>query len=181
MPEPLTPTDYVNIGGVRFNSNDIKQKQTLINDNGAIRYSVFLKNGVHLEYPKQDVRNNASVTHVDQDKLETATWINNLAYGQVKGTEKSDHIVLHGNNGTTVDVTGDDRNVLGDIVSIRDSEKGRYNGCYLKNNKFTPSQNNKVIAGKLDYIGIDTQYTKVVIEGAGITTEKSLKGVKEEE
>lgn len=180
MTEPLKPTDYINFGGVKFNSNDIAQKQTLIKENGAVRYSVFLRNGVHLEYPEQKAENNASVWGVDEGKLETSTFIKNVAYGQVKGTQKSDVISLSGNNGTIVDVTGDDNNTLGDSVFISDTKKDGYYGDYMPQNKFTPSKNNKIITGKKDNIKIETQNTNVWVDGAGTTTETSLKGIKRE-
>lgn len=177
MTEPLKPTNYVNIGGVKYNSNDIKNHQTLIK-NGAIRYSVFLKNGVNIEYPAQKAQNNASVFRMDTSDELTDTHINNLAYGKVTGSEKSDTIGLHGCNSTTVDVSGDNSRT-GDVVSIGDTVKGNYAGDTTPQKKFIPSKNNKIITDKDDAIFIETQNTKVNVEGAGLTTESSLKGVKQ--
>ena len=183
MTEPLKPTNYINIGGVKFNSNDIDQQQTLIKENGAIRYSVFLRNGVHLEFPKQKAENNASVFPDDSltDKFQTWTNINNLAYGQVKGTEKSDVIRLSGNNGTTVDISGEkNKEQLGDQVIIHDTVKGQNTGDGSLQKNFVPSQNNKIITSEKDYINIETQNAKVELDGKGYTTESSLKGIKQE-
>ena len=47
------PIKNITFGGVQFNENDIKQKQQTKDKNGNTRYSVFLKNGVKLEYPEQ--------------------------------------------------------------------------------------------------------------------------------
>lgn len=47
------PIKNITFGGVQFNENDIKQKQQTKDKNGKIMYSVFLKNGVKLEYPEQ--------------------------------------------------------------------------------------------------------------------------------
>lgn len=183
MTEPLKPTNYINIGGVKFNSNDIEQQQTLIKENGSIRYSVFLKNGVHLEFPKQKAENNASVyreTAYEGNPKRPETWtdVNNLAYGQIKGTSKHDTIQLFGNNGTTVDISDNDNK--SDIVSIKDSVKGEWSRMEGHHKKTLLSKNNKVITSKKDYVDIKTQNSEVSIKGEGTTTEASLKGIKQE-
>lgn len=177
MTDPLKPTNYINIGGVKFNSNDVEQQQTVIK-NGAIRYSVFLKNGVHLEYPKQKLNNQASAfVKEDVANIETWTNINNLAYGNIKGTDKSDVIVLNGSNSTQIDVSGDN-DKLGDHVIIGDTLKDHYCGDNKRAEKFAPSQNNKILTGNNDSIHFDTKDSFADVEGKGITSEKSLKGIK---
>lgn len=48
------PIKNITFGGVQFNENDIKQKTKQPKDEyGEAMYSVFLKNGVKLEYPEQ--------------------------------------------------------------------------------------------------------------------------------
>lgn len=113
MTEPVKPKNNITFGGVRFNANDIAKKEKKFNEQGAIRYSVFLKNGISIEYPDQNKKNKSSVdVHGDQ-----VTLIDNLAYGNVKGSPKKDRIFLYGNVGTTVDVSGDNKH---DLVSVND-------------------------------------------------------------
>ena len=181
MTEPIKPMNLINYGGVEFNSNDVAKKQKVFNEQGGVRYSVFLKNGVYLEYPEQKQSNKSSIFVDHQAETELTNWIqvNNLAYGQVKGTEEKDEvIVLNGNNSTTVDIS-DKNKKRHDQVIIQDT----YDDCYYGNkhevsNKFTPSKNNTVITDENDFIIIETQNTSVDIKGEGITTEKSLKDVK---
>jgi len=145
-----------------------------------------LKNGVHLEFPKQKAENNASVEDRADNVTDKETWtnINHLAYGEIKGTEKSDVISLWSNTGTTVDVSGGNGKFKMDHIMIHDGYRNGKNGEFVYNNKgqaiFEKSQNNKVITDENDYVDIDTSDTRATIKGEGITSENSFKGVKQD-
>lgn len=156
MTEPAR-SSTVNIGGVKFNRNAINGIRVK-NENGAELISVFLKNGVSLEYPRQKPESHANV-YTNNEGLgvfDTDTNIYNLTDGKVKGSKGADRIALYGTNGVTVDTSGDDKvSILGDdYVSIYDnSHDGK------------AARNNRVIRDKKDHVIIDTENTKVTIDG----------------
>ena len=140
-----------------------------------------------MEFPKQKAENNASVRDRAENVItgkETWTEINNLAYGEIKGTEKSDVFSLWSNNGTTVDVSGGNGKFKMDHVMMHDGYKSDGKGELVFNNKgqaiFAKSQDNKVITDENDYVDIDNSDTRATIKGEGITSEKSFKGVRQE-
>lgn len=164
MTEPVKPKMNITFGGVRFNANDIEKKEKKFNEQNAIYYSVFLKNGVSIEYPEQNRRNDASIRIFGDNN--DATAITSLAHGNVKGSPKKDHIQLIGNNGTTVDVSGD--NIQNSVITY-----GRTFGhkhC---------SKGNKVIMDSKDHTNFNRfgnsieESKEVVVEGEGIADENS--------
>ena len=78
----IKPVDYINIGGVKFNSNEVKEysKDDKMN-------SVILNNGVEIKYPDQKAENLAYVESgskmSDSGVLVTTTDISNLLGGQI--------------------------------------------------------------------------------------------------
>lgn len=164
MTEPVKPKMNITFGGVRFNANDIEKKEKKFNEQNAIYYSVFLKNGVSIEYPEQNRRNDASIRIFGDNN--DATAIRSLEHGNVKGSPKKDHIQLIGNNGTTVDVSGDN---IQDYVITRERIFG-HKHC---------SKGNKVIMDSKDHTNFKhfgnsiEESEEVVVEGEGIADENS--------
>lgn len=177
MTKPIRPLNLIKYGGVEFNSNDIASKKKVSNEQGNIRYSVFLKNGVQLEYPEQNKNNKASIFVNTSFPGVKVNYVeaNNLAYGKIKGTDERDLIILNGNNGTTVDISNDNKD--DDCVTIGDTENGLPYGYKQEVEKnYVRSQKNTIITDENDTIYVQTNDAVAEIKGEGITTEESLKG-----
>lgn len=154
----IAPTEYIKIGGVSYNSNEVKE----YNYDGK-KNTVVLNNGVKIEYPNQDADNFAHVSSgdklTDSGQKITNTDISNLIGGHVSGTtDGMDTIALRGSEGTTVDVQKD---FLDDQVLIMDSSERK-------------SKNNKVLTNHGDTIEFMTDKVDANVAGGGVTSEESL-------
>lgn len=196
---PIKPVNFLNVGGVNLNGNQVKSHET-IKKNGQTLHRVQFNSGVFAEYPTQNAKQNASLySHAwdDIDGRATYTESNNLDNASISGTDKSDNIILNGNNGTKVDISGDENS---DFVSVNDSVKGEKYGAqsskwsepesdstrYLeRENIYThaqdkASENNTIMTDEKDSIDFDTKNTVAEVEGQGTTSELALKGVYQE-
>ena len=154
----IKPVDYINIGGVKFNSNEVKEYSKDDKTN-----SVILNNGVAIKYPDQKAENLSYVESgskmSDSGVLVTTTDISNLLGGQIEGNaDAMDTICLRGAEGTTVDVSKD---FLDDQVLIMDSNE-------------RASKNNKIGTNFGDTIEFMTDRVDAKVEGPGTTSEASL-------
>lgn len=181
MTEPIKPRNDVKFGGVEFNSNDVVKREKIIKENGGIRYSVFLKNGVHIEYPQQKNSNNAYVemnysepenrrNKSSQKRPLATTFISNLAFGKIEGSKNNyDDIILTGGNSNIIDISNDNQK----------------DAVYIRPGVVTPSLNNKVVMDKNDRTDINREKTlsfseheeDIVVEGEGIADENSHKKI----
>lgn len=156
----IAPTEYIKIGGVSYNSNEVKEYNY---DYDEKKNRVVLNSGVEIEYPNQDADNFAHVSSgyklTDSGQKITNTDISNLIGGHVSGTaDGMDTIALRGSEGTTVAVQKD---FLDDQVLIMDSSERK-------------SKNNKVLTNNGDTIEFMTDKVNVNVAGGGVTSEESL-------
>ena len=154
----MSENQSINIGGVRFNSQDVK-KSEVIKQNGQEMNSVFLNDGTHVVFPNQDAKNDASIlqqnghkavkrenTHYNrggqfydivEDSSYKETTFNKLDNAQITGTEGKDDYRLKGCKDTSVDISQDDG--VEDKVSVRkfkseDGEKRYSSGVNVDSN-----------------------------------------------
>lgn len=137
MAEPVKQSTF---GGVTYHENQVVKKWKT-NEKGAIRYHMILgkEKGktIEVSYPQQKSTNGASIFVNDSQ----SSVICHLAYGNVKGSDAKDLIVLAGCNSTVVDVSNDNNS---DAIEIFDSHKYK-------------SRNNVVDCTKEDRLIIDTE------------------------
>ena len=57
----MTDGNYINIGGVKFNKNDIKSSEKIQKD-GFQLISVFMKDGTKVVFPNQSAKNESAIT-----------------------------------------------------------------------------------------------------------------------
>lgn len=125
----MIDNNNINIGGVRFNKNDV-QKSEVIKQDGKEMNSVFLNDGTQVVYPNQKAENDASIMQKNGTKFE---WVpnnksNNAAYksvakedssykettfnklenAQITGTKGKDDYKLNDCKDTKVDISQDD-------------------------------------------------------------------------
>ena len=125
----MIDNNNINIGGVRFNKNDV-QKSEVIKQDGKEMNSVFLNDGTQVVYPNQKAENDASIMQKNGTKFE---WVpnnksNNAAYksvakedssykettfnklenSQITGTKGKDDYKLNDCKDTKVDISQDD-------------------------------------------------------------------------
>ena len=125
----MLDNNSINIGGVRFNKNDV-QKSEVIKQDGKEMNSVFLNDGTQVVYPNQKAENDASIMQKNGTKFE---WVpnnksNNAAYksvakedssykettfnklenAQITGTKGKDDYKLNDCKDTKVDISQDD-------------------------------------------------------------------------
>ena len=86
----MIDNNNINIGGVRFNKNDV-QKSEVIKQDGKEMNSVFLNDGTQVVYPNQKTENDASIMQKNGTKFE---WVpnnksNNAAYKSVAKEDSS--------------------------------------------------------------------------------------------
>lgn len=125
------------IGGVKFNTADIKSSGTVVKDGQELN-SVFLQDGTHIEFPTQPAENEAAVS---QDRSYTTigygypnggynpttgggaadgpyfgteqvtikgTYFERINGATITGTDKRDNYTLQGCSHTVVDLSQDD-------------------------------------------------------------------------
>lgn len=151
----MLDNNSINIGGVRFNKNDV-QKSEVIKQDGKEMNSVFLNDGTQVVYPNQKAENDASIMQKNGTKME---WVpnnksNNAAYksvakedssykettfnklenAQITGTKGKDDYKLNDCKDTHVDISQDDgvkdnvfanKNSTGITVDKADSDKAK--------------------------------------------------------
>lgn len=100
--------NYISIGNVRFNENDVKRKSVSIDKDGDNIYSVFLKNGTSISFRKQDKDANASVT-VGYDlgnNNKYGTAFSGIVGLSIQGSDKDDYYHLSNCDYYDIDVKG---------------------------------------------------------------------------
>lgn len=137
----------INIGGVKFNKSDVAKSEVVKNDDGKVSYSVFLRDGTKMVYPKQADKNESVVSMFDKtykspygysvadDKFKMdygidPTMINpeyktgevkidfyRLNGAEITGTNNKDNYTLRGCRNSKVDVSQNDGK--GDFVRIK--------------------------------------------------------------
>lgn len=151
----MIDNNNINIGGVRFNKNDV-QKSEVIKQDGKEMNSVFLNDGTQVVYPNQKAENDASIMQKNGTKME---WVpnnksNNAAYrsvakedssykettfnklenAQITGTKGKDDYKLNDCKDTHVDISQDDgvkdnvfanKNSTGITVDKADGDKAK--------------------------------------------------------
>ena len=151
----MLDNNNINIGGVRFNKNDV-QKSEVIKQDGKEMNSVFLNDGTQVVYPNQKTENDASIMQKNGTKFE---WVpnnksNNAAYksvakedssykettfnklenAQITGTKGKDDYKLNDCKDTHVDISQDDgvkdnvfanKNSTGITVDKADGDKAK--------------------------------------------------------
>ena len=151
----MIDNNNINIGGVRFNKNDV-QKSEIIKQDGKEMNSVFLNDGTQVVYPNQKAENDASIMQKNGTKME---WVpnnksNNAAYksvakedssykettfnklenAQITGTKGKDDYKLNDCKDTHVDISQDDgvkdnvfanKNSTGITVDKADGDKAK--------------------------------------------------------
>lgn len=151
----MLDNNNINIGGVRFNKNDV-QKSEVIKQDGKEMNSVFLNDGTQVVYPDQKAENDASIMQKNGTKME---WVpnnksNNAAYksvakedssykettfnklenAQITGTKGKDDYKLNDCKDTHVDISQDDgvkdnvfanKNSTGITVDKADGDKAK--------------------------------------------------------
>lgn len=151
----MLDNNNINIGGVRFNKNDV-QKSEVIKQDGKEMNSVFLNDGTQVVYPNQKAENDASIMQKNGTKFE---WVpnnksNNAAYksvakedssykettfnklenAQITGTAGKDDYKLNDCKDTHVDISQDDgvkdnvfanKNSTGITVDKADGDKAK--------------------------------------------------------
>lgn len=93
--------------GVTYNQKDFVKAETIKQENGSVRYCLFLKNQegkvYSLTYPEQSQKNNSSASFSGNELR-----IEMLAYGNVSLTNGSDRVVLKDCNSCFVDASNPD-------------------------------------------------------------------------
>lgn len=151
----MLDNNSINIGGVRFNKNDV-QKSEVIKQDGKEMNSVFLNDGTQVVYPDQKAENDASIMQKNGTKME---WVpnnksNNAAYksvakedssykettfnklenARITGTKGKDDYKLNDCKDTHVDISQDDgvkdnvfanKNSTGITVDKADGDKAK--------------------------------------------------------
>ena len=156
----MPDNNNINIGGVRFNKQDV-QKSEVIKQDGKELNSVFLNNGTKVVYPNQADKNESFVeikTHSSQvtNKYGTvhhtskSTDFYRLNGAEVTGTDKSDTYNFNGCRNTKVDMSQDDGHL--DLVEFQDDvNSGRKSEhTHSNTNKVFISGNNEVKQNKGD-------------------------------
>lgn len=173
------PIKNVKFGGVNYNANDVTKHSVKTDANGKKTYSVFLKNGVKIEYPEQNPQNNARLCRYELgfwDSLsdDTATGLWRLDRAKVTGTSEDDLIYMNECTNCQVDISKDDNDdrviIDGFTVNTKRLAKGR---AHL-------SKDNEIILDKHDELTIykptapgreSRKYGKKEIDGPGVHRE----------
>lgn len=69
----MTDSNNINIGGVRFNKQDVAKVETIKQD-GKVMNSVFLRDGTHMVFPNQASNNESVVSMHDKLKKEKSPF-----------------------------------------------------------------------------------------------------------
>lgn len=77
----MPDNNNINIGGVRFNKNDV-QKSEVIKKDGKVMNSVFLRDGTHVVFPSQAAKNESVVEMHDKTKTEKSPFGYSVADGE---------------------------------------------------------------------------------------------------
>ena len=125
----MLDNNNINIGGVRFNKQDV-QKSEVIKQDGKEMNSVFLNDGTQVVYPNQKAENDASIMQKNgttytwetnprgnnatytsvghEDPSFKETTFNKLEGAQIIGTQGKDDYRLKGCKDTKVDISQND-------------------------------------------------------------------------
>lgn len=106
------PIKEVTLGGVVYNENHVKKSSVRTDANGKKTYSVFLKNGVKIEYPEQQKPGarlyGYELSFWDSLSNDTSTALYNFDGAKVTGTPDDDLIHMERCTNCKVDISGDD-------------------------------------------------------------------------
>ena len=121
----LTPAEkqneYITIGGATFKTEDVEGfSQKSLKQN-----SVFLKNGVQIDYPGQQGRNGLDAT-VTLDK-HGCMIVGGFSGGVITGSKKSDNIHVMNCQDLQIDVKGGNSIFRGDNVNYYDGSNKNIN------------------------------------------------------
>ena len=135
----MTNSNSVNIGGVKFNKNDVAKLEVIKQDDGVLKNSVFLRDGTHIVYVNQSEKNEAIVSIHEKSSSESSNDgevtidFYRLHGAEITGTEQKDDYILHGCRYSKVDTSQNDKKR--DSVKIKNDETNihqKYNGKDIK-------------------------------------------------
>lgn len=123
------PISMANFGGVTYDENSLVKKWTTT-ENGKTQYHLRLKpqydnhtyRTIKVSYPEQKKENGSKVLLKGTSMREEGCpkiLVSDLAHGNIVGSQDNDQFILEGCNGTTLDISNDNRK---DRVTIRDSQ-----------------------------------------------------------
>ena len=122
--------DEMLIGGVYFNSNQIKASRQELKD-GKAHYTIEFKTGATLSFPEQEVERNSSKKYVyssevgffenlvtEGDYVDTRNNIAGLYGATFTGSKNDDCIEVHGCENCTINVANDENDDLVDVSGL---------------------------------------------------------------
>lgn len=136
----MTDSNSVNIGGVRFNKNDVVKSEVIKQEGEVPKNSVFLRDGTQIVFPNQSAKNESLISiHANDDSgnpenKEFTVDFYRISNAEIIGTERKDEYILHGCKDSKVDVSQKDNKR--DSVKIKDDDTNvhqHYNGRDIKN------------------------------------------------
>ena len=77
----MTDNNNINIGGVRFNKNDVAKSEVIKKDGKELN-SVFLRDGTKVVYPNQAEKNESVVSMTDKTKTEKSPFGYSVTEGE---------------------------------------------------------------------------------------------------
>lgn len=151
----MTDSNSINIGGVKFNKNDVAKSEVIKQEDGVLKNSVFLKDGTHIVYPNQSAKNESLISiHSNDDSgnpenKEFTVDFYRISNAEIIGTERKDDYILHGCKDSKVDVSQKDNKR--DSVKIKDDDTNvhqHYNGRDIKNETQHSRDGHVLFSGK---------------------------------
>lgn len=115
----------IKIGGFSYKANDVARSKVTKDANGKNTYSVWLKNGVKLEYPQQASGGVSGIWEHGFIIKDKHTTVNGLKDGVITGSDNNDHMSLYNCEGVTVDLRDKEQPSLldGDKLSLHQSNR----------------------------------------------------------
>lgn len=155
----------INIGGVNFNKNDVAKSEIVKSDDGKESYSVFLRDGTKMVYPKQADKNESVVSMFD--KTEKSSIGYSVADGEFKIDYGTDPTMINPKR-KTGDVEIDFYRLNGaEITGTNKKDDYTLHGC--RNSKVDISQND----GKEDFVRIENDTNN---HGRRLFSDEKVKG-----
>lgn len=155
----------INIGGVNFNKNDVAKSEIVKTDDGKESYSVFLRDGTKMVYPKQADKNESVVSMFD--KTEKSPIGFSVADGEFKMDYGTDPTMINPEH-KTGDVEIDFYRLNGaEITGTNKKDDYTLHGC--RNSKVDISQND----GKEDFVRIENDANR---HGRRLFSDEKVKG-----
>lgn len=155
----------INIGGVNFNKNDVAKSEIVKSDDGKESYSVFLRDGTKMVYPKQADKNESVVSMFD--KTEKSSIGYSVADGEFKIDYGTDPTMINPER-KTGDVEIDFYRLNGaEVTGTNKKDDYTLHGC--RNSKVDISQND----GKEDFVRIENDTNN---HGRRLFSDEKVKG-----